>query len=121
MPHGTCFTDIVLEPGYVLRLWSTDLPQYYHRMAVSEERARSNAFTDTIEPQTMASFAVICTLRPDPPREPQRTQPPEQGRKQCESPTQTRRRDSLTFRNLRRTFYRSLGLGFGVQGFWCRD
>ena len=44
-PHSTCFTDIVLEPAYVLRLWSTDLPQYYYRMAISEERARSNVFT----------------------------------------------------------------------------
>ena len=29
--HGSCFTDIVLEPGYILRVWSTDLPQYYYQ------------------------------------------------------------------------------------------
>ena len=31
VPHGSCFTDIVLEPGYILRVWSTDLPQYYYQ------------------------------------------------------------------------------------------
>ena len=62
MPHGTCFTDIVLEPGYVLRLWSTDLPQYYHRMAVSEERARSNAFTDTIDANSFKDTEAVQRL-----------------------------------------------------------
>ena len=49
VPHGTCFTEILLEPGYVTRLWSTDLPQYYYRMAVSAERAESNTFTEAID------------------------------------------------------------------------
>ena len=49
VPHVSCFTDIVLEPGYILRVWSTDLPQYYYRMKVSDERAQSNVFTEPLD------------------------------------------------------------------------
>ena len=62
VPHGTCFTDIVLEPGYVLRLWATDLPQYYYRMAVSEERAQSNVFTEPMSGDAFKDTAAVQRL-----------------------------------------------------------
>ena len=62
MPHGTCLNDIVLEPGNVLRLWSTDLPQYYYRLAVSEERARSNIFTDPIDANSFKDTEAVQRL-----------------------------------------------------------
>jgi len=35
MPHGCVFCELVLEHGEEVRLWASDLPQWYYRMKVS--------------------------------------------------------------------------------------
>ena len=62
MPHGTCFTEIVSVPGYVLRLWAIDLPQYYYTMAVSEERAQNNVFTKPMNGDAFKDTAAVQRL-----------------------------------------------------------
>ena len=58
-----CFTDVVLEPGYILRVWSTDLPQYYYRMKVSDERAKSNVFTEPLDAREFDDTQAVQRLK----------------------------------------------------------
>jgi len=66
LPHGVCFADLILPASAdagVARLWCTDLPQYFYRMAVSEERLRSNVFTGPLEGALWEDFRAVRALR----------------------------------------------------------
>ncbi|MEC9051356.1 MAG: hypothetical protein VX747_02775, partial [Actinomycetota bacterium] len=44
-PHGTVLCDLLVDAGCELRVWCSDLPQFYYRMEVSAARAATNTFT----------------------------------------------------------------------------
>lgn len=44
MPHGCLWEDLVLSVGRKLRLSADDLPNFYHLIATSRDRQRTNAF-----------------------------------------------------------------------------
>ena len=62
MPHGTCFLEARLGPGEELRVWASDLPQWYYRMSVSAERAASNCFTAAIDGEAFRDTAAVQAL-----------------------------------------------------------
>ena len=62
VPHGTCFLECSLGPGEELRVWATDLPQWYYRMRVSAERAASNTFTAALDGEPYRDTAAVRTL-----------------------------------------------------------
>ena len=43
-PHGSLLCEVLLGEHEELRVWASDLPQFYYRMMVSAERAASNSF-----------------------------------------------------------------------------
>ena len=43
-PHGSQLGEFALRPWEKLRISADDLPDYYHTLAVTSERARTNAF-----------------------------------------------------------------------------
>jgi len=47
-PHGSLVGEISLREGEKLRVSADDLPDYYHTLAVTAERARTNAFGPTL-------------------------------------------------------------------------
>ena len=59
MPHGTCFLEVRLGAQEQLRTWASDLPQWYYRMKVSAERARSNTFTAAIDAEAFRDTAAV--------------------------------------------------------------
>ena len=61
-PHGTCFLELCLAPGEELRVFASDLPQWYYRMAVSAERAASNTFTAALDGAEYRDTAAVRTL-----------------------------------------------------------
>ena len=62
MPHGTCFLEVRLGAQEQLRTWASDLPQWYYRMKVSAERARSNTFTAAIDAEAFRDTAAVQAL-----------------------------------------------------------
>ena len=62
VPHGSAFIELQLDPHNVLRIWATDLPQYYYRMRVSPERAASNAFTEAVDGDAFRGLRAVRAL-----------------------------------------------------------
>ena len=62
MPHGSLFCDIVLEPGEEVRLWLSNLPQWYYKMRVSAERASTNVFTGLLDGERYRGLAAVQPL-----------------------------------------------------------
>ena len=62
MPHGCVFCELVLEHGEEVRLWASDLPQWYYRMKVSAERASTNVFTKVLDGDNYRGLAAVQAL-----------------------------------------------------------
>ena len=62
VPHGSAFIELQLDPQNVVRIWATDLPQYYYRMRVSPERAATNAFTEAIDGEEFRGLRAVRSL-----------------------------------------------------------
>ena len=62
VPHGTCFLEIHLGADEELRVFATDLPQWYYRIAVSAERAASNCFTGALCGDDYRDTAAVQAL-----------------------------------------------------------
>ena len=61
-PHGSCFLDIILGSGEHLLLWISDLPSFYYTMMVTDERARTNQFTDVLDEEPYADLRAVREL-----------------------------------------------------------
>ena len=61
-PHGTCFLEVHLGADEELRVFATDLPQWYYRIAVSAERAASNCFTEALCGDAYRDTAAVQAL-----------------------------------------------------------
>ena len=62
MPHGCLFCELILEHGEEVRLWASDLPQWYYRMKVSAERAATNVFTKVLDGDRYRGLAAVQAL-----------------------------------------------------------
>ena len=62
VPHGTCFLEMRLGPEEELRVFATDLPQWYYRIAVTAERAASNCFTGAEDGDEYRDRAAVQAL-----------------------------------------------------------
>ena len=62
MPHGCVFCEIILEHDEEVRLWLSDLPQWYYRMKVSAERAATNVFTKVLDGDAHRGLAAVQAL-----------------------------------------------------------
>ena len=62
MPHGCLFCEIILEQNEEVRLWASDLPQWYYRMKVSAERASTNVFTAELDGEKYRELAAVQAL-----------------------------------------------------------
>ena len=62
MPHGCVFCEIILEHDEEVRLWLSDLPQWYYRMKVSAERAATNVFTKVLDGDAYRGLAAVQAL-----------------------------------------------------------
>ena len=62
-PHGSSFCEVHLRDGEDLRVSADDLPDFYHTIRVSRERARGNAFGRRLRFRDVAHLAAARRLR----------------------------------------------------------
>ncbi len=62
-PHGVLFGDVLLRPDEDYRVCVSDLPSFYHTLAVPHERALTNGFAEALPEDLFEGTAALEQLR----------------------------------------------------------